>query len=409
MLTVPVSGHRADPDGYTRHDRPAAAAFLGDAAAEAAIRDGLGGLLPGLEIRRGGVRAAIAAQQVAPSPRILIVDVLDEDQPIAALGQLSTVVEPDTCVLVLGDLNDLTLYREITRGLGAADYLARPLTRDLVERHFGPIVRGQAPGADITGAGPLVTVTGVRGGVGASVIAVNLAMHMATVARRHTVLLDADLVRGTAALLLDIEAGEGLRTALEQPERIDALLAERAARPVGDRLQVLATHDTSDTPCDYADGACDHLMAALRRRYNVVVADVPWIADPFCRDLLAAARHRVLVLTPTLPGVRDTLRLLALPGQGPARVPATLVLNRATMQGGLKRAQVEDALRLPIDIAIPDMPRQVTQAVTLGQPASLATLRTAVASIVEHVGILQAPRAPKQARQAHLWRWLRRP
>ena len=333
---------------------------------------------------------------------------LGEDNPTAALGQLSTVVEPDTCVLVLGETNDLALYREITRVLGAAEYLPRPLTRDLIERHFGPIVRGQAPDADMTGNAPLVTVTGVRGGVGASVIAVAMARHLADVARRHTVLLDADLMRGTAALLLDVEAGEGLRTALESPERIDALLAERAARPVTDRLQVLAARDTADRSPDYAPGACEHLMAALRRRYNVVLADTPWTPDPFCRDLLTAARHRVLVLTPTLPSVRDAQRLLALPGPGPARVPATLILNRATMQGGLKRAQVEEALHLPIDVSIPDLPRQITQAITLGQPARSAPFHNAIAAVVAHIGMLQAPGSSAAAAAARGWRWLRR-
>ena len=396
------------PDtALTRHDRPAAAAFLADAAAETAVRDGLAGLLPGLEIRRGGIRAAITAQQAAPSPRILVVDVLGEANPTAALGQLSTVVEPDTCVLVLGESSELSTYREITRVLGAAEYLPRPLTRDLIERHFGPIVRGQAPDADMTGNAPLVTITGVRGGVGASVLAVAMARHLADVARRHTMLLDADLLRGTAALLLDIEAGEGLRTALESPERIDALLAERAARPVTDRLQVLAARDAADPAASYAPGACEHLMAALRRRYNVVLADTPWTPDPFGRDLLAAARHRVLVLTPTLPSLRDTQRLLALPGVGTARVPATLVLNRANMQGGLKRAQVEEALRLPVDVAIPDLPRQVTQAVTLGQPAKSAAFTQAVSAIIAHIGMLQPPGAPAAKPPARGWRWRR--
>ena len=377
----------------TRHDRPAATAFLADAAAEAAIRDALASLIPGLELRRGGIRAAIAAQKAAPSPRILIVDVLGEPDPVALLGQLSTVVEPDTCVLVVGELNDLSLYREITRGLGAADYLARPLTRDVVARHFGPVVAGQAPDADMTAAAPLITVTGVRGGVGASVIAAGLATHLAATARRHTVLLDADLLRGTAALLLDVEAGEGLRTALASPERIDALLAERAASPVTDRLQVLAARDAG--PDSYATGACEHLLAALRRRYNVILADTPWTPGPFTADLLAAARHRVLVLTPTLPGIRDAQRLLALPGPGPARTPATVVLNRANMHGGLKRTQIEAALRHPVDVVIPDLPRVVTQSVTLGQPAK--ALREPIASILSHIGSLRAPGAPAAA------------
>ena len=71
---------------------------------------------------------------------MLVVDVSGEDQPLTALGDLSHVVEPDVCVLVVGEAEHADFYREITRGLGAAEYLPKPLTRDKVLRHFGRFV-----------------------------------------------------------------------------------------------------------------------------------------------------------------------------------------------------------------------------------------------------------------------------
>jgi pilus assembly protein CpaE len=392
--------------GFERHDRPDGVAFVGSGQAEAALHDGLAEWLPEMEIRRGGVRAAIAAQRSAPSPRVLIVDVSGEE-PLAALGELSAVVEPETCVLVIGETSDLTLYREITRGMGAAEYLPGPLTRDMVRQHFGPFVRGQGPEPDRGGGGRLVAVTGARGGVGASVIAVSLACHLGEM-RRHTCLLDADLVRGTAALMLDTDAGEGLRAALLAPDRIDALLAERVARPVADRVHVLAATEGSGAVADCAPGACDSLVGALQRRYNAVVADVPLNADPFCRDLLAAAHHRVVVMTPTLPGVRDALRLVAMPSRGGAQVPVTLVLNRATMPGALKRSQLEGALRIPVDVAIPDLPREISEAVTLGRAAKASSFRTAIAAIANQIPALRPANeasSPAARRCLRFLRW----
>ena len=57
---------------------------------------------------------------------------------------------------------------------------------------------------------------------------------------RHTVILDPDLHLGDVSFLLNIKPGLGLRMALAAPERIDALLAERAAQPVAGRLHMLA-------------------------------------------------------------------------------------------------------------------------------------------------------------------------
>ena len=80
-------------------------AFITDAATETVLRDGLADLLPlPMDTRRGGVRAAGAALERVPSPRVLIVDVSGEEQPLTALGKLSEVVEPHVVVLVIARL-----------------------------------------------------------------------------------------------------------------------------------------------------------------------------------------------------------------------------------------------------------------------------------------------------------------
>ncbi|MCG4499138.1 P-loop NTPase, partial [[Clostridium] innocuum] len=73
-----------------------------------------------------------------------------------------------------------------------------------------------------------VTVTGVRGGVGASTVAVNLSWYLGVESKRHTVLLDTDLHRGVCAMMLGVKPGSDLRMALEVPQQIDDLLVERA-------------------------------------------------------------------------------------------------------------------------------------------------------------------------------------
>jgi pilus assembly protein CpaE len=354
----------------SRHDRPSLVAFLADGRSEEALRDGLREHADGeLDVRRGGVRAATSAMQKQITPRVLIVDVSDEDQPLSALDDLSHVVEPDVCVLVVGELNNADFYREVTRGLGAADYLPKPLTRDKVSRQFGPFVLGQTPSTEGVLGGRAVAITGVRGGAGATTLATNLAWHFGVAMRRHTVLLDPDLYLGTAAFLLNVTPGPGLRMALETPDRIDTLLAERAAQPAAERLHVLAGEEKLGTQANHASNAASNLLESLRRRYNFIVADVPFAPVPVYRDLLDLVDQRVLVMEPTLAAVRDTLRLLTLPGGARQTQRALVVLNRVGIPGGLTRRQVEDALKMKVDVAINDLPRQIGNAATLGEPA----------------------------------------
>lgn len=372
-----------------RSDSSNCVAFVTDAATEVAIQQGLGELMPGgVEARRGGVKAAIAAMQKGSTPRVLIVDLGGEESPLSMLEALSDVVEPHVCVLVVGDLTGLDFYREVTRGVGAAEYLSKPLTREVVARHFGPLAAGRAPTGEAALGGRLLTVTGTRGGVGATTIAVNLAWYFGVTARRHTVLLDTDLHFGTTSFLLNVPPGRGLSMVLRTPERIDILLAERAAQPVTDRLHVLATQDPLGEVHDHAPDVAEALLKALRRRYNFIVADVPFRPLPLNRNLMEQAHRRIVVMEPTLAAVRDALRLMAMPqGEGTQRRPI-LVLNRQGLPGGLNRRQFEDALKVKVDIVIPDLPKPVGQAATLGKP--VASVRGPFQAAIKDLGNLVA-------------------
>jgi pilus assembly protein CpaE len=353
-----------------RPDRARLVAFVASQETESALRDGLLEVMPqGFDIRRATIRAAMAALQKMPTPRTLIVDVSGEAQPLSALGELSEVVEPDVHVLVIGDREDLNFYRQVTRGLGVLEYLFLPLMRDMVARYFGPLIANGAASHEAILGGRVVTVTGARGGTGASTIAASLAWYYGVEAKRHTVLLDADLHRGNAALLLGAKISPGLRTALEAPDRIDELLVERAAQEVSKRLHVLAAEEQLTATLQYTPNAAERLVQSLRNRYNMIIIDVPCSPLPIYNDLLMLAHQRVLVMDPSLTSVRDMLRLLALPN-GPAQPRrGVVVLNRDPVPGGLNRRQLEEGLKMKPDIVIPNMPKVVGHAANMGEAA----------------------------------------
>ena len=77
-------------------------------------------------------------------------------------------------------------------------------------------------------------------------------------------------------------------------------------------------------------------------------------------------------MDPTLASVRDALRLMALPN-GPAQPRrGVLVLNRDNLRGGLSRRELAEGLRMRPDVTIPDLPRIVVPASSLGEPAMAA-------------------------------------
>jgi pilus assembly protein CpaE len=389
-----------------RAERLPLLAFIADAESEAVLREGLSQALPGgFEVRRGNVRAALQALSKMATPRVLIIDITGESQSLALLGDLTHVVEPDVQVMIVGEREDVAFYRQVTRTLGAAEYLYKPLVAEMVARHFGAQITRQTPsGGDALG-GRMVTITGTRGGVGATTLAANLAWYLSQSSHRHTALLDPNLQTGTAAMLLGAQPGRGLRSALEQPSRVDELFIERTATPIADRLHILAGEEALTEPLSYSAGAAERMVMLLRRRFNFVVADVPFGETLIYRDLLELAHQRVLIMTPSLASIRDTLRLLSLP-PGPAQARrAVIVINRAGMPGGLNRRQVEDALRMAVDVVISDQPRPLAHAESLGQPAAKVTgaFRNGIMDLAKQVTFAQEARD----RPARKWPWRR--
>lgn len=385
----------SDPVSDRLEERGKLVAFVHDAASEATLIDGLADAGCGRPlVVRGGVKTAVASLGKNDSPRVLIVDVGGEADPMRALDALAAVAEPSTAVLVIGDIQDMDFYREITRGAGVAEYLAKPLVRDRVARLFGPVVRGQAFDAAPVNGGRSISITGTSGGVGATTLAVNLAWHLAAQHRRHTCLLDADLFLGGAALMLDQAYGPGLHSALEAPERIDLVFLDRAAElvdqdAVDGRLSLLASEASMLDDLDYLPGAAATLLDVMRQRYSVVVVDAPFVAGPFARDLLNIVTQRVFVLDPTLASVRGAMRLSELGnGPGQSRRPI-LVLNRLGRVGGLSRKLVEQTLGRPVDVVIAELPGKALDAANLGKPlvTQNAPFRAGIDALVRQLSL----------------------
>lgn len=383
-------------------------AFLADARSEQVLREVIGESGPdGAEVRRGDITAATHYLGRAATPRVLLVDIAGIDEPFAALDALAQVCEPDVRVLVVGDRDEVDFYRDLTRTLGVSEYLPKPLTRDTVSRTFLPLIANQAPAELAPRGGQVVLVAGVRGGVGATTIAANLALHLADEARRHVALVDLNPHTGSAALLLGTRPSSGLRTALESPEKVDLLFLERAGQPVADRLRVFAAEESLAHPVVPRPNAVGHLLQLLRERYNHVVLDVPSGFPMLAREAFDRVHQRVLVMVPDVANTRDLSRFLALPNAPAQTSRAVVVLNQAGRPGALSHRQVEEALKLAPDVVVPYLPRLLPEAANLGKPAVTrrGPFRSAIQLLAQEIAAVRpADAAPRRRGLFALWR-----
>lgn len=330
-------------------------AFVNDAETEmiaSAVLEDLG--LDTAGVKRGDVGTAIAYLTSNSSPRIVLVDISRSELPISDINALAEACEPGVEVIVIGAQNDIGLFRDLMQ-IGVSDYLAKPVTRELLRRSIETVRQG-AQNVNLRGRlGKIVAVTGVRGGAGATTVAANLAWLLSEKVGRRVALLDLDFNFGALSLALDQRATPGLREALENIHRVDQLFIERTLTNVNPRLALLSCEEPLDYRVNFETKAYDELVGHLAKQFHYVIVDVPEGSGTEHQHVLKTAAVRVLVLDPTLASMRHTIRLLKSLGQEEIGRQTILVLNRRWPQcdGDLALEEIEKALNHRIDVTIP--------------------------------------------------------
>jgi pilus assembly protein CpaE len=348
-------------------------AFLADEASEQVVRQCVLELaLPNSSVHRGNIGRVVSHLQSVRSPTALMVDVSGSELPVTEIHKLAEVCEPGVSVVVVGDRNDVGLYRNLVRA-GVSDYIVKPLTRSLVQNVLSAQLDTGGPEAAAASfshqkLGSVVAVLGTRGGVGATTVATNLAWYLANSETRRVALVDLDLFFGDAALALNIKIGGGLREVLENPTRIDELYLERTMVLSGKRLYVLAAEERLDIPVKFDPEALTTLFDPLRKQYHYVVVDMPRQAGGFIQQVMDAAGVRVIVTDQTAHSIRDTVRLRRFFDAPQANQRNIVVLNRAGELGksDISLKMMTDTIGMPIDVTIPYHPKSIIAAANAG-------------------------------------------
>lgn len=290
--------------------RPPLIAFSRDVADLATLRQvaearGWGGG----NMYEGDIATAADFLRTHPSPQVLVVDLPSAQEAPALLDRLADVCAPDVKVIVLGTVNEYSFYCWLM-DLGISSYLLKPLTPSALE---GALARATQPAGAVADKtkepAQVIGVMGTRGGVGATTLSVSLAIMLANVAGRQTILADLDPQDGCVALTLDLEPSRGVRDALEKPDRVDALFLDRMLTRAGERLAVLSAEEPLGEKIHYHPQSAEVLMREMREKCDVLVIDLARRLDEFTLHVLKQVGQLVVVTELSLAGLRDTLRL----------------------------------------------------------------------------------------------------
>ncbi|MEV5309969.1 AAA family ATPase [Streptomyces sp. NPDC052610] len=265
-----------------------------------------------------------------------------------------------------------------------------------VRRHLGH-------GGDVfTGVGgTVVTVSGAKGGVGATVTAVQIALAAQT-SGRGTVLVDLDLQAGDIASYLDVQFRRSVVDLAAITDISPRVLADAVFRH-DTGLALLLAPAEGERGEEVTDRAARQIVSALRSRYETVVVDCGTQLTGAGAAAVEMADTALLLTTPDVVAVRGAKRAVRMWDRLQIRKAeeTTVVVNRHTRGTEIQPALIRKITGTAVAAtAIPANFKELQAVVDAGRLHELdarSTVKQALWSLAGELGLVKPAAGDRRA------------
>ncbi len=284
---------------------------------------------------------------------------------------------------------------------GVRDFLEKPYDRmelsALIARASSERTQGMTrPSA----AGKLFVVLGTKGGVGTTTVSVNLAVQLAHMRGKSTILLDFSRPMGDVSALLDLKPKFLLRDALENFKRLDSTLLSGLLTAHKSGLQVLAGAAQLEDWQHGSTSAVERVVEIAQRSFDFVVMDFGSFYSAEWQNVLRAAEI-LLISEADLAGLAKLHRHLG--ALGKLHVDSRqvrLVINRWHRHDEEALGKVETGMKMPVFARLPNNFKQVSEATVRGDSlqANGDPLSGEFHNMAARLAGKEVPKQPKKSR-----------
>ncbi|MFE9763186.1 CpaE family protein [Streptomyces sp. NPDC005808] len=276
-------------------------------------------------------------------------------------------------------------YDSLAERVQAAAAWSRGMRRHLVsgtpELYAGP-------------GGTLVTVTGAKGGVGATVTAVQLAL-AARASGRDVALVDLDLQSGDVASYLDVQFRRSVAD-LAGISDINPRVLQDAVYTHDSGLGLLLAPSEGERGEEVTDRVTRQVLGTLRSRNDVVIVDCGSQLNSATAAAIEMADHALLLVTPDVIAVRAAKRVIRMWDRLQIRKAeeTTTVVNRFARGTEIQPSLVEKVTGTKVArSAIPAAFKELQSVVDAGRLQDLdarSTVKQALWALAGELGLVIA-------------------
>lgn len=345
--------------------------------------------ISGVQIVAEVDEVTLIEQAVAHFPAEVVVIHLDP-APEVVLPAASAVAanHPRTAVFVVSSSTDGQHVLAAMRA-GIREFITKPVDRELVAKALAKIL---AQSESTQERGTLISVMGTIGGVGASVLATNLAVELAELAKKRPVaLVDLDFRFGQLSTMLDLQPDYTIADLCDTPEKIDAGVIEKAMVRHNTGIHLLARPNHFAQADQITAAHCAAVLSSLQGTYEYVVVDGPSRYDPGGLAVLDLADMNLLVIQLLVTSVRNAHRMIDELREGGYNMDRFhIICNRVERDSNnLEISHVEETLKKRVAHQLPEDWKTVSTSINMGvsfkEYAPKSKIRAAIHELAEKI------------------------
>jgi len=350
-----------------------------------------------------GMDAIHQAEEARPD--LILMDVMmPEMDGYEACKQLRS--KPATAHIPIMMLTALTTVEEKLKGFdaGADDYLAKPFNVGELLAHVKVLLRRTTPAIPErpTVTGKVIAIFSLRGGIGVSTLASNLAAGFTSLWGQPAILVDLAFISGQSALMFNMPYRHSWANLAGLPvEEIDETFLDDIVLNHESGTKILAAPPRPEQSEKLSAEAVTHVLGLLSRQYEYLVLDLPHDFRDTTLAGLDSAEEVLLMFAPEMASVRAAVSALEVfeSLMYPAEM-IRLVMNWTFQRGGLSKKEIESALKRQIDFVLPFAPEALVSAINLGKPPVIAEPNQPLSNLFEDMAFILSKESHRKQRPA---------
>ncbi|MDQ1911064.1 P-loop NTPase [Paenibacillus sp. GD4] len=230
--------------------------------------------------------------------------------------------------------------------------------------------------------GEMIAICSAKGGIGRTVLAVNLAVALSKNNHLQVSVLDGDFQFGDVGLAMDLHSAFTMKDVAESLEGLDAFGLSGFLMKHGSGVRVLAAPERPEqadlVTAEVLEQVCNLLLA----QHDYLLVDTGVGLQEATLQVIEKADQVFLLTTLEMAAIKNTKLMLETLSLLGLRDKVQVIINRSTMESVIKATDVPDILGEELPMYVPNDFATVAGSLNIGIPFVMNQGKTEVAKAV---------------------------